>query len=237
MIHKLHAWLFNLRNQALKLTFGPLKFWGIELYRMKDQPAGCIGWQGIVPTKAEKMASNSVDLMTQKLFNIREIFGRIEKDKAAAHLKTGFEMTLSRIVDKLSDEYIIEHTTAWKRTEQVVKDQIMTWSVAELPAFTAGFMSDLVEQLDDVYDLKHMCVSEMVLHPELLVDVFKSVGAQELRFIENSGFYLGFLFGCIQTVLFRWAIPTNISNYLLPILGGFVGYFTNLVSSRFLLFS
>ncbi|GBG28116.1 Sugar phosphate exchanger 3 [Hondaea fermentalgiana] len=217
---------------ALKLTFGPLQFWGIELFRIKNEPLGCIGWQGIVPTKAEKMASDSVDLMTEKLFNIREIFGRIEKEKAALHLEEGFEVTLTRVVDKLADEYIIEKTTAWKRTESAVKEQIKSWSLAELPSFTAGFMSDLVDNLDEVYDLKHMCVREMVLHPDLLVDVFKSVGAKELRFIENSGFYLGFLFGCVQTILFRWAIPTPISDYLLPALGAFVGYFTNLIALK-----
>jgi len=217
---------------ALKMTFYPYNFWGIELVRFKDQPVGLFGWQGIVPTKAGKMASDSVDLMTTKLFNMKEIFSRIEKDKAAVYLKKGFETTLNRLVDDLSDKYIIEKTTQWKRTEGAIKSQLTDWALNELPSFTAAFMGDLIENLDDVYDLKHMCVTEMESNPDLLVGVFTSVGAKELLFIERSGFYFGFLFGSIQVLLFRFAIPSPISDYLLPFLGFLVGYVTNWIALK-----
>ncbi|HMY10938.1 MAG TPA: DUF445 domain-containing protein, partial [Turneriella sp.] len=46
------GWLTNWI--AIKMTFYPLNFWGIPPY---------IGWQGIIPRKAHKMASKSVELM------------------------------------------------------------------------------------------------------------------------------------------------------------------------------
>jgi len=215
---------------ALQLTFYPLKFVGINIKRWEDQPIGLIGWQGIVPTKARKMASDSVDLMTAKLFNIKEIFGRIDKQEAAKHLKTGFGDTVGKMIDDISARYIIDKNTQWKRTESTVKAQITQWALNELPAFTNGFMGDLVDNLDNVYDLKYMCVTEMVNNPQLLVDVFMSVGAKELRFIEMSGGYFGFIFGAIQTVLFRWVIPPPLSDYMLPPLGFVVGFLTNYIA-------
>lgn len=36
---------------ALWLTFWPLEFVGIELFRLKDEPWGIIGWQGELKVK------------------------------------------------------------------------------------------------------------------------------------------------------------------------------------------
>jgi hypothetical protein len=40
---------------ALEMTFYPVEFWGIEIFRIKTEPWGLFGWQGIIPTKAHKM--------------------------------------------------------------------------------------------------------------------------------------------------------------------------------------
>ena len=47
---------------ALEMTFRPIEFFGPEIFRIKNQPWGLFGWQGIIPTKAEKMASGKDDL-------------------------------------------------------------------------------------------------------------------------------------------------------------------------------
>ena len=188
------------------MTFYPTYFFGIKLLgkysRIKDQPAGCIGWQGIVPTKAAKMAAQSVELMTTKVFDIKEIFGRIEKDIAALHLKEGFENSISEIVDRISNEFIISEKTSWKTAESMVKTRLQKWALERLPSFAEGFMGDLVENLDEVYDLKDMCVTEMVANPQLLNDIFESVGRKELVFIRNSGAYFGFPLGILQMLVF-----------------------------------
>lgn len=183
-----------------------------------------------MPTKAEKMASDSVDLMTAKLFNIKEIFARIEVDKAANELKKGFQVTLDRMIERVSNDYIIDKDTSWKRTESAIKSQITSWALGELPGFTAGFMGELVEDLDDVYDLKHMCVTEMVNHPEILVSIFRDVGKKELIFIEKSGFYFGALFGLIQMLLVAFLIPKPYDILILPATGFVVGFATNYIA-------
>mmetsp|Transcript_16080 Transcript_16080/g.18809 ORF Transcript_16080/g.18809 Transcript_16080/m.18809 type:complete len:481 (+) Transcript_16080:279-1721(+) len=217
---------------ALKMTFYPVYFFGIELCgkysRLKDQPAGCIGWQGIVPTKAAKMASMSVKLMTEKLFDVKEIFNRIEKEKAAIHMKKGFETSIGAIIDDVSDKFVISNETAWKRTELAVKQQLIDWALAELPGFTEDFMGDLIENLDDVYDLEDMCVREMVANRQLLNDIFEDVGAKELIFIRNSGFYFGFLFGMVQLALWYF-FPYGL---ILPVFGFVVGYLTNFIALK-----
>jgi uncharacterized membrane protein YheB (UPF0754 family) len=219
---------------ALRMLFYPYKFWGLNLVRFKDQPIGLFGWQGIVPTKAAKMASNSVDLMTTRLFNMQEIFHRIKPAEASEHLKKGFAITLDRMVDDISDRFILDKSTSWKRTESVVKGQITNWALAELPGFTTGFMGELVSNLDDVYDLKHMCVTEMVANPDILVSVFKDVGDSELWFLQKAGAYMGFVIGIFQALIFYFIIPPPYADYMLPVLGFLLGYITDWMCLKYI---
>ena len=54
---------------ALKMTFYPLEFYPrcLKFAQVPGQPFGLLGgWQGIIPSKAGKMAEILVDLMTEK---------------------------------------------------------------------------------------------------------------------------------------------------------------------------
>jgi hypothetical protein len=63
------------------------------VWQPEDQPFGLFGWQGIIPAKAGKMASKSVDLMTEKLINVNEVFQRIDPARFAEVMEGGlFEM-------------------------------------------------------------------------------------------------------------------------------------------------
>jgi uncharacterized membrane protein YheB (UPF0754 family) len=64
------GWFTN--KLAVLMTFEPLFFWGVKAGPLK------LGWQGIIPANAPKMAAISVDLMTEKLINIEEIFERLD---------------------------------------------------------------------------------------------------------------------------------------------------------------
>lgn len=218
---------------ALKMTFYPTYYFGCYLFgkkysRCKGEPVGCIGWQGIIPTKAGKMASMSVELMTTKVFDMKEIFGRIDRKKAAIHLKEGFETAVSGMIDTVADKFVLSKDTQWKKAQALIKQQLTQWALDELPSFAEGFMGDLVENLDDVYDLEDMCVTEMVAKPQILNDIFEGVGAKELRFIRDSGFYFGFLFGLVQLVVFIFFDE----GYMLPIFGVFVGLATNYIALK-----
>ena len=65
---------------ALQMTFYPLEFTPSQLKfaQLEGQPFGLLGgWQGIIPAKAGKMAAILCDLMTTKLLDVKEMFGKI----------------------------------------------------------------------------------------------------------------------------------------------------------------
>jgi len=77
---------------ALKMTFYPIEFVGIPLLRFEDQPFGLFGWQGIIPAKAAKMAAKSVDLMTEKLIDVQEVFSRLDPARFTEEIEPGMQL-------------------------------------------------------------------------------------------------------------------------------------------------
>ncbi len=84
-------------------------------------------------------------------------------------------------------------------------------------------VDDISRNLENLVDMKHMIVERMRSDKALMVQMFKEVGEPEFRFVTNSGFYFGFLFGLIQVPVFI-LMP---SNWVLPVFGFIVGIATN----------
>jgi hypothetical protein len=88
----------------------------------------------------------------------------------------------------------------WDSLPEAVQHETIFKALDDSPEFLNAFMTDIKDDVEQVFDLKHMVVTAMVANKELLNRVFMECGAQELTFIERSGFYFGFLFGIAQMV-------------------------------------
>mmetsp|Transcript_11200 Transcript_11200/g.18553 ORF Transcript_11200/g.18553 Transcript_11200/m.18553 type:complete len:415 (-) Transcript_11200:242-1486(-) len=210
---------------ALEMTFGPLEFFGIQLFRLKDQPWGLFGWQGIIPTKAEKMATICFDLMTTRLFNIQEIFGRLDPKRFSQVMEDGLLLMMDKIVNEVAMEYM---PGIWEKLPEEVKTDVVITTDKETDKFLEEFMRDMQLHMEDVIDIKHMTVQACVANKRLVVQVFKECGDKEFVFIRRSGLYFGFLFGCIQmTVWFFYD-----ASWILPVAGFAVGWITNYLALK-----
>lgn len=210
---------------ALEMTFRPIEFFGIELFRIKDEPWGIIGWQGIIPTKAEKMARITFDLMTTRLFNIKEIFHRLDPVRFSEEMEDGVLLLMDSIVNEVAEEYM---PTAWNKLPQEVRDDIIVMTDNESIDFLAGFMADMQEHVDDVVDIKDMTVKACVANRPLVNKIFQECGEKEFTFIRRSGFYFGFLFGCVQMGI--WFAYNG--RWILPVAGFLVGWITNYLALK-----
>ena len=107
---------------ALEMTFRPIEFFGPELFRLPGQPWGLFGWQGIIPTKAEKMASVCFELMTTKLLNLNEIFDRLEPAKFSEVMEDALLLMLDTIVNEVAMKYMPK---IWSGLPKEVKDEVV----------------------------------------------------------------------------------------------------------------
>ena len=156
---------------ALRMVCYPIEFCGLELFRVKGESWGIIGWQGVIPTKAEKIASITFELMTTRLLDTTEIFGRLDPKRFSQVMDDGVLLMMDNIINEVANEYM---PSAWKALPKEVKDEIVT--MAETPVFMEGFMRDMQEHIEDVVDIKNMTVAACVKEKHLVVTVFEEVG-------------------------------------------------------------
>jgi uncharacterized membrane protein YheB (UPF0754 family) len=205
---------------ALTLTFYPYEFFGIEIFRLKGEPWGIIGWQGIIPTKAEKMAGICFELMTTRLFSIHEIFGRLDPQKFSEVMEDAVLLMMDSVINEVANEYMPQ---AWNSMPKEVRDDIIVTADKESGKFMYGFMKDMQEHVEDIVDIKEMSVNACVQNKPLIVKIFQECGEQEFIFIRRSGFYFGFLFGLFQMGV--WFVYP--ASWILPVAGFAVGWVTN----------
>src|ERR1700761_5794605 len=62
---------------------------------------GRLGWQGIVPSRADKMASISVDKGLAKLGSIADFYRELEPDRIAAHLAVIAQNEIHDVVEQI----------------------------------------------------------------------------------------------------------------------------------------
>lgn len=213
---------------ALKMTFYPIEFLGFEVKGLKGIGFTIppIGWQGIVPSKARKMASMSTDMITSKLIDIEEQFGRINPKIVAKEL----EPSMLRLARQVTDEVMTKHVPAWKIVPLKTKENVYEKAAKEIPLVIEQIMEEVKVNITEVFDLKKMVIDFLLANKELMNRIFLEVGDKEFTFIERSGLGFGFLFGLIQAL-----ICINYPEqawWQLPLGGLVVGYLTNVLALR-----
>jgi len=205
---------------ALEMTFLPIEFFGPELFRLPNQPWGLFGWQGIIPTKSEKMASVCFDLMTTKLIDLKEIFDRLDPAKFSEVMEDALLLMLDSIVEEVAMKYM---PNVWNQLPKEVKDEVVVVMNIESDSFLVTFMEEVKEHIEDILDIKQMTVAACIREKRLVNKIFQECGEKEFKFIRQSGFYFGFLFGLIQMgVFFGYD-----ASWILPLFGFLVGWATN----------
>ncbi|MCS6984231.1 MAG: DUF445 family protein [Leptospiraceae bacterium] len=204
------GWLTNW--VAIKMTFYPLKFWGIPPY---------LGWQGIIPRKAYKMAGRATDMITQRLIKVEEIFDRVEPKQMAREMSPPVRQVSDELVEDVGR---FANPQMWQMVPTNIKEGISKRVSEEIEPVIEDIVTETKRNILQLFDLKHLVIQNLTgENVKNLNEMFQRCGKKEFRFIEISGFYFGFLFGIVQALI--WAIYAE--PWTLPIVGVIVGYATN----------
>ncbi len=184
---------------------------------------GGLGWQGIIPSRAAKMGSISVDKGIAKLGSPSEFYNRLEPDRIAEHILDTARGDMREVVERIMER---EHPGLWRDLPPRVREAVHARVQEQLPDIVRGVTDAIGNHTDQILDIKLMVIRYFDENPEMANRIFEEIGHRELRFITNFGFFFGLLLGIPV------AFITNAVHYwwILPILGVFVGYITNLVA-------
>jgi uncharacterized membrane protein YheB (UPF0754 family) len=219
------------------MLFKPLRFYGVRSPGLKTLfpflprrvqiiPAitkdGRFGWQGIVPSRAEKMASISVDKALSKVGSIGDFYQQFEPDKISDHLVATSQGEIREVVERIMER---EHPQLWRDLPPAVKEAVHARVQQQLPVIARRITAEIGEHIDQLIDAKLMVIRHFEANPELLNQMFQEVGKKELRFMQNFGFYFGFPMGIVLTFILH-AYPYW---WVLPVGGVVIGYIVNYI--------
>ncbi|WP_051116538.1 DUF445 domain-containing protein [Amycolatopsis nigrescens] len=208
------------KRVAIEMMFRPLEFVGIKPF---------LGWQGVIPANARRMATTAVELLTQHLVDPREIFARIDPDRMVAEL----EQPLLHAVEDVTREVMEQHQPRlWEMLPAQAQRMLIRQVRAQAPKVVSKLLREVSANIDEVLDVNDMLITNMVRDKALSVRLIKEVAQPELRFIARSGIYFGFVIGLVQFV--AWALTKE--PLIMPIFGFVTGFVTDWLALKMIFY-
>lgn len=196
---------------AIRMMFQPVDFVGKPPY---------LGWQGIIPRRAARMAAIACDTITTKLITPAEIFARLDPERVAREVEQPMLEAVEDITREVASRF---QPGLWEAAPERLRRVVIRRIQDQAPEIIKHIMEDVRVHLDQVFDLKTMVVRALLRDKVLLNRIFQEAGHAEFRFIARSGIYFGFAIGCVQAV--AWLLTH--SPVVMPLFGGLTGWFTD----------
>lgn len=205
---------------AIEMMFKPLEFRGVPPY---------LGWQGIVPRRAARMAGIACDTMTEKLISPAEIFARLDADRVAKEIEKPLLTNIEAITRQVATQF---QPGLWESIPESVRRIVIGRVQRQAPFIVENMMATIKNDIDDVFDLKDMVVTNLVRDKALLNRIFREAGHKEFAFIRYSGIYFGAAIGVLQAI--AWALLKL--PIIMPIAGGITGWFTDWLALKMIFY-
>lgn len=195
---------------ALEMLYRPLEFCGI----------GFIGWQGLVPRRAGKVASITMAMLTENLLKPEEILDRIDVREAVEALGE----PLGRLVEDVSREVIDDlHPGLWESLPPPARLAVTSAIQARAPALLDEVLAHVRSDVPRYLDLEFLTISMLVQNKRSLNALMRQTAGATLGFIRRSGIYFGLAIGLVQLV--AWALFHNV--WIMPVFGFLTGFLSD----------
>lgn len=206
---------------AVRMMMYPIDFKGI----------GFFGWQGVVPRSSKKMSRKLVDQSIGKVISQQEIIDRIDVNDLANTMHYRVESLLQKVVDEVMEKtqlwgkYSVSNFV-WNSAPAKLKTTIYRKLEKRLPEILDGITEDFHRDFRLLGNVNEAVIKRLENNKDLLVNIFTTAAAREMRFLSNSGFYFGLPLG-IPVMIVWICFPQW---WVLPLFGLLVGYLTNEVA-------
>ncbi|MEU6559859.1 DUF445 domain-containing protein [Nocardia nova] len=196
---------------AVEMMFRPVEFVGIPPY---------LGWQGVIPRNAARMAAAAVDLAMTRILVPREIIESIDLDGLLERTRE----PMHEMVEEFAPDLIrILHPAVWDALPVQVRGMLIRRVEATVPQALDKFVSELGDHVDQVIDIRALAVDALTRDKRLTVKLIRTIGHNEMRFIVRVGVPFGAVLGTVQAVV--WALTHSV--WIMPAFGAFTGLFTD----------
>jgi uncharacterized membrane protein YheB (UPF0754 family) len=202
---------------ALEMLYRPVEFKGI----------GPIGWQGIVPRRAGKVGSKTIELLTANLLKPEELLDRIDAGEAVEALRCPLLPAVDEISRDLAEQI---RPGLWDSLPEAGRKAVTARIHAQAPRIVGNMINEMKADLTRYVDLQFLAVTTLVRNKEKLVKLMRSVSDDAMAFVRRSGIYFGLGIGLVQMV--TWALFKN--PWIMPAFGFGVGFISDYIALNML---
>ncbi|BBZ56209.1 DUF445 domain-containing protein [Mycolicibacterium phocaicum] len=176
---------------AMEMIYRPLEFKGI----------GPIGWQGIIPRRAGKVGSTTIELLTANLLKPEELLSRIDAKEAVEVLREPLAASINDIARDVAEEI---RPGLWDSLPEAGRQAILNRIHSQAPRITEKMLNEMQSDLSRFVDLQFLSVTTLVRNKEKLNKLMRGLSDDAMAFVRRSGIYFGLIIGTAQ--MFVWAI-------------------------------
>ncbi|WP_285032011.1 DUF445 domain-containing protein [Mycolicibacterium sp. lyk4-40-TYG-92] len=176
---------------AMEMIYRPLEFKGI----------GPIGWQGIIPRRAGKVGSTTIELLTANLLKPEELLSRIDAKEAVEVLREPLSASINDIARDVAEEI---RPGLWDSLPEAGRQAILNRIHSQAPRITEKMLGEMQSDLSRFVDLQFLAVTTLVRNKEKLNKLMRGLSDDAMAFVRRSGIYFGLIIGTAQ--MFVWAI-------------------------------
>ncbi len=202
---------------ALEMLYRPLEFRGI----------GPFGWQGIVPRRAGKVGSKTIELLTANLLKPEELLDRIDAAEAVEALRAPLVQAVDEISRDLAEQI---RPGLWDALPEAGRQAVRARIQAQAPRITENMLNEMKADLGRYVDLQFLAVTTLVRNKEKLVKLMRAVSDDAMAFVRRSGIYFGLGIGLVQMA--AWALFKN--PWIMPAFGFAVGFISDYIALNML---
>jgi uncharacterized membrane protein YheB (UPF0754 family) len=202
---------------ALEMIYRPLEFKGI----------GPIGWQGIVPRRAGKVGSKTIELLTSNLLKPEELVDKIDAEEAVEALRAPLAKAIDDITRDLAEQI---RPGLWDSLPEAGRKAVQARIHSQVPRVTGNLLNEMKSDLSRYVDVQFLAVTTLVRNKEKLVKLMRGLGDNAMAFVRRSGIYFGFGIGLVQ--MFAWGLFKN--PWIMPAFGFGVGLISDYIALNML---
>ena len=202
---------------AMEMLYRPVEFKGI----------GPIGWQGIVPRRAGKVGSKTIELLTANLLKPEELLDRIDATEAVEALRTPLVQAVDEIARDLAEQI---RPGLWDRLPDAGRKAVQVRIHAQAPRITEKMLNEMKADLSRYVDLQFLAVNTLVRNKEKLNKLMRGLSDDAMAFFRRSGIYFGLGIGLVQMI--AWALFKN--PWIMPAFGFAVGLISDSIALNML---
>lgn len=192
---------------VLEMLYRPLEFKGV----------GPIGWQGIVPRRAGRVAAVTIDLLTEQVLRPEEMLESVDARKAIAEVRGPLENIVDDIARDVADAL---RPGLWASLPERTRKRILAVVHERAPIAIDNLLAEMRTDLDRVIDIRLLAITTLVRNKEKLNNLMRNTAGGAMAFVRRSGIYFGIGIGIVQMV--AWAVIHNV--WIMPIFGLITGF-------------